>query len=84
MTNTMKPVVVGVGGSEASQDALDWAVREAQLTGRSLRVLYSYTLAPGSAPMDKVLREIGNEVLDAANARVRAPMRLSADTTRKA
>ena len=50
MTNTMKPVVVGVDGSEASQHALDWAVREAQLTDRSLKVLYSYTSAPGVSP----------------------------------
>ena len=46
-------------------------MREAQLTGRSLRVLYAYTVA-GSGPEDRVLRDIGDAVLDAANARVRA------------
>ena len=72
VTSTMQRVVVGVDGSKASQDALDWAVREAALMSRSLTVLHSYTVTVGSPPMDQVLREIGTAVLDAAKAHVRS------------
>ena len=77
MTNTTRPVIVGVDGSEASQDALDWAVCEAQLTGRPLRVVCAYTVSGGWPPIDskyddKILRELGHEVLDTAKARVHA------------
>ena len=37
-------IVVGVDGSEPSQDALRWAVRQAELTGAEVRVLMAWHL----------------------------------------
>jgi nucleotide-binding universal stress UspA family protein len=42
MTETQGRIVVGVDGSEASVDAVRWAVRQAQLTGSELEVLTSW------------------------------------------
>lgn len=42
MTDATGRIVVGVDGSEASVDAVRWAVRQARLTGSELEVLTSW------------------------------------------
>jgi nucleotide-binding universal stress UspA family protein len=42
MTDAQGRIVVGVDGSEASIDAVRWALQQAQLTGSSLEVLTSW------------------------------------------
>ncbi|MCK9925965.1 universal stress protein [Frankia sp. Mgl5] len=63
-------VVVGVDGSPASLDALDWAVREAELRSARLRVVHVWTPPPVSAdgrPTDvDALRHAARGVLDEA------------------
>jgi len=67
-------VVVGVDGSQASQDALRWAARHAELTGAELRavmawrpsitgVLPDYTEVPYEADARDALRKVVDEVL---------------------
>jgi len=36
------PIVVGVDGSDASKDALRWAVRQAQLVGAELHAIFAW------------------------------------------
>lgn len=54
MTNAMhagERIVVGVDGSEASQDALRWAARQADLTGASLQAVLVWRIpTPYGAP----------------------------------
>jgi nucleotide-binding universal stress UspA family protein len=38
----MRPIVVGVDGSETSERALHWAAEEARLRGASLRVVHAW------------------------------------------
>lgn len=63
-------VVVGVDGSPASLDALDWAVREAELRAARLRVVHVWTPPPVPAdgrPTDvDALRHAARGVLDEA------------------
>ncbi len=67
MTSTKPVIVVGVDGSDGSNDALRWAAGQAQLTGASLRAIASWRwpsyvtrVPPGSDPAgdtERTLRE---------------------------
>ncbi|BCB83042.1 universal stress protein [Phytohabitans suffuscus] len=67
-------IVVGVDGSEASKDALRWAVRQAQLTGASVDAViawefpaYYYGWAPAEAlDLSAVTREALRTAVDEA------------------
>jgi nucleotide-binding universal stress UspA family protein len=43
---TVRPVVVGVDGSQHSQRALAWAIDYAKLSGASLRIVCAWEIAP--------------------------------------
>jgi nucleotide-binding universal stress UspA family protein len=62
------PVVVGVDGSPESYRALDWAVRYARSTGRSLRLVHAYG-GGGAAALRLELAAQGAEVGHAAEAK---------------
>jgi nucleotide-binding universal stress UspA family protein len=71
-------IVVGVDGSEASKEALRWALEEAPVRGSSLRVVYAW-LSPqiggrGYIPPDvldpELLRQTAQERLDGFVAEV--------------
>lgn len=70
-------VVVGVDGSDASWDALEWAAEEAQLTDATLAILHCQhlplaTSLPG-APMESILSdtsEFDQAIVDEAMRRV--------------
>ncbi|MCP2170176.1 universal stress protein [Goodfellowiella coeruleoviolacea] len=40
------PIVVGIDGSDSAHRALDWAVREAQIRGCTVRVVHAWTYEP--------------------------------------
>jgi nucleotide-binding universal stress UspA family protein len=77
MSSSSRPVVVGVDGSEASKDALRWAVRHAQLTAAELHVVLAwrrpitYGIAPDYGEVDfeaaarSTLQQVIEEVLGA-------------------
>ena len=48
----MSRIVVGVDGSEGSQQALQWAAREASLRGATLDVIHTYE--PSTASMESI------------------------------
>jgi nucleotide-binding universal stress UspA family protein len=68
-------IVVGIDGSAASNDALNWAVRQADLTGSPLEVImtwewpaslgWSVPIPDGYDPEDEV-RQIVDKAVDAA------------------
>ena len=73
----MPGIVVGVDGSEPSQQALEWAVKEASLRGTSLTVLAvhqvasnHWTRAPETYPADQPeaekMREAAQELISAS------------------
>jgi nucleotide-binding universal stress UspA family protein len=71
----MAHIVVGVDGSDHSQQALRWALEEAKLRRASLRVVYAWMLptyamgygfVPGDLVDPKVLGDSANEQLDKA------------------
>lgn len=69
----VRPVVVGVDGSQASDRALDWAIDEAQRRGLPLRLLHAREVMAYSAsvlPVDPVGWDDPQWVLQAAHARV--------------
>jgi nucleotide-binding universal stress UspA family protein len=54
----MKPVVVGVDGSDAAKPALDWALAEAKLRGVPLRVVHAWHYAYATGlPFTPVVNE---------------------------
>ena len=66
-------VVVGVDGSESSSLALRWALRQAQMTGARLRVVwcwefpvtyYGWPAFPGGYDPDSDIRKALDEVVD--------------------
>ena len=73
----MSKIVVGVGESRASRDALAWALEQARRTRATLHVLYVWSLplarhvsgwlVPG---MHEQIQELGERVLDKALAEV--------------
>ncbi|MFC7331096.1 universal stress protein [Marinactinospora rubrisoli] len=54
--STMAPLVAAVDGSEGSLRALDWAVDEARLRGRRLRVVHAFTWLTSGVPAEVVQR----------------------------
>jgi nucleotide-binding universal stress UspA family protein len=54
-------VVVGVDGSQASREALQWALHFARLTGGSVRALTAWQLPPSYAWAPAVLDQIDPE-----------------------
>jgi nucleotide-binding universal stress UspA family protein len=63
-------IVVGVDGSQASKDALNWAAEQARLTGASLRAVSSWRwpnyltrVPPGADPAADTARTL-DEVVD--------------------
>ncbi|WP_295695787.1 universal stress protein [Lapillicoccus sp.] len=71
----VRPVVVGVDGSQASDRALDWAIDEAQRRGLPLQLLHAREVLAYSAsvlPVDPVGWDDPQWVLQAAHARVTA------------
>ncbi len=60
-------IVVGVDGSESSHSALLWAVRQAQLTGRGVDAVITWSI-PGTAGVAGALPENFNPAADAASA----------------
>lgn len=78
MSNTEKvrPVVVGVDGSQDALLALDWAAAKAAAHGRPLQLVYVYHVIPTAWPADAGTRpvptETGERVLAQARERVAA------------
>ena len=69
----VRPVVVGVDGSQASDRALDWAIDEAQRRGLPLRLLHAREVLAYNAsalPIDAAGWDDPQWVLQAAHARV--------------
>jgi nucleotide-binding universal stress UspA family protein len=72
MVETPKPfIVVGVDGSKPSQEALHWALREAERIGAELRIVLACYVPPTSyspgVPLPSVLEmeQTGREALEA-------------------
>ncbi|MGI8750841.1 MAG: universal stress protein [Acidimicrobiales bacterium] len=63
-------IVVGIDGSEASKDALQWASNQAELTGASLHAVMTWDVPMGSyglaipLPLDLNLERDSRRVLD--------------------
>lgn len=82
-TVRMRPIVVGVDGSEPSLAACRWAAREAQATGHPLQVVYGYVgpalavplMAPPYDWLPEALQKEGEELVaeGVAAARAEAP-----------
>lgn len=73
-----RPIVVGVDGSDAGHDALDWAAAEAAARGLPLCVLHAYTTMPswaavGGAPLlyDHTSAAVAAQVIEQAADRAR-------------
>jgi len=69
-------IVVGIDGSDGSYLALDWALREAELRGASVRLVHGWafvasTMDPTGAALAECERA-GEEILGEAVARVKA------------
>ena len=70
-------VVVGVDGSDAALSAVRWAAREAQRTGRRLRLIVSVWVSPfgylgtSDPAVDALARRVGEVALDRAELLVR-------------
>ena len=69
MTSAKPVIVVGVDGSEGSNDALRWAAGQAQLTGAALRAIASWRwpsyvtrVPPGSDPAGDTERTLHESV----------------------
>lgn len=68
----IKPIVVGIDGSEQSMHAVEWAAVEAVLHDAPLRIVYALTLPADmgsgrrSGPLPTTVTETAEEALDAA------------------
>jgi nucleotide-binding universal stress UspA family protein len=68
------PIVVGVDGSEGSQDALRWALGQAQLSGAAVRVVATWrwpnyvTRLPPGADMQGETTRLLHEMVEPAQA----------------
>ncbi|MFF9482770.1 universal stress protein [Streptomyces sp. NPDC014733] len=60
-------IVVGVDGSESSQEALRWAVRQAELTGSTLTAVTAWEYPPGSIGRIDEPRELRTSLEQAAD-----------------
>ena len=75
----MEKIVVGIDGSDASKDALRWAVEDARARGAEVVALYAYevtvptTDAVPTAPVDLpgLITEVHNDALQFVTERVR-------------
>jgi nucleotide-binding universal stress UspA family protein len=65
-------IVVGVDGSPASLEALDWAVREARLRGATLEVVHASFFRQAFLDSFPGAKEGEQSILDAALARAKA------------
>lgn len=60
----MGRIVVGVDGSDSSQDALNWAADEAKLRGDTLHIVHSWVLPPMPASIEMLEQLQGQEISD--------------------
>ncbi len=80
MSDEVRPIVVGVDGSPESVEAVRWAVDEARLRGRALRLVNAYTWPVPMVPMappptvwsEASLRDAAEAVVGEAVAQVEA------------
>jgi nucleotide-binding universal stress UspA family protein len=62
-------IAVGVDGTWADNGAVDWAAREAELTGAPIRVLHVIDSRPSAVrPFDRTAGQVGRELVDDVGA----------------